>query len=178
MMLLNPIKRKTLMSQINSGTLAIEWIAPSISDGEYPGSIPPALPPEPNEPGGPPPPPGDPISPDLPPTDGFPPPPPGWSSGEPLTGFPPGGLLIPVEDELCTPTIPDNCCLTEPLPVFWVCSQYSGGYDYGGWRDYGGGLVSAWNPPPPVRASTFCSCSPRFITADDSVVSVPFALFP
>jgi hypothetical protein len=79
---------------------------------------------------------------------------------------------------LCAPTVPDNCCLTEPPPVFWVCSQYSGGYDYGGWVDYGGGLVSAWNPPPPLRASTFCSCSPRFITADDSVVPVPFALFP
>jgi hypothetical protein len=59
-----------------------------------------------------------------------------------------------------------------------VCSQYSGGYDYGGWVDYGGGLVSAWNPPPPVRASTFCSCSPRFITADDSAVLAPLALSP
>jgi hypothetical protein len=166
------------MSEKNSGTLAIGWTALSLFDCEFPG-FPPDEPDGPIDPGPIDPDPIDPGPVDLilpggyfPPLPDFPP------GGIPLGGFP----LIPVEDELedelCAPTVPDNCCLTEPPPVFWVCSQYSGGYDYGGWVDYGGGLVSAWNPPPPVRANPFCSCSPRFIGADDSVVLVPFALSP
>jgi hypothetical protein len=172
------------MSEKNSGTLAIGWTALSPFDCEFPG-FPPDEPdgpidPDPIDPG-----PIDPGPIDPGPVDLILP----GGCFPPLPDFPPGGIPLggpppppedELEDELCAPTVSANCCLTEPLPVFWVCSQYSGpypgGYDYGGWVKYGGGLASAWNPPPPLQAKSFCSCSPRFIYTDDSVVLVPLAL--
>jgi hypothetical protein len=73
--------------------------------------------------------------------------------------------------ECCTTSLDDFCLTPTPRQIFWVCSYYSGGYDYDGWVDYGNGLASAWNPPPPVLVRSSCFCSPRSITANDTLVN-------